>query len=192
MTSQERNTLGRPSASTCSEPRNASAKATMSGKSPPSGSAEQMAWRTSRRPKVDAFAVNPSALANTANSSSAPAVPATGTRTSRPVPTSAAMASASKPSPSARRRHSGSRPSAAGLPVLGLAGRAGRLLRGGRTAVAPLVELGLDLGAAAREPAQRRRRDAGDLGDALADRAPLDAQPPRQLRQQLGLVQEPR
>ena len=64
----------------------------------------------------------------------------------------------------------------------------GDLRRSGARRAAAL-ELGLDVGAAAAERAERLRRHAGDVRDPVADRAPLDAQLARELGAQPSLVE---
>ena len=57
--------------------------------------------------------------------------------------------------------------------------------------LAVLLEVGLDLLAAGRELPQHRLGDAGDIGDAVPDRAPLDAEAAGQLLAQVRLVEVP-
>ena len=66
--------------------------------------------------------------------------------------------------------------------VLAAPGRERRDLRSGGARCAAPLELGLDLGAPAAERPQHRRRDAGDVGDAVAHRRPLDAELAREQR----------
>ena len=68
-----------------------------------------------------------------------------------------------------------------------------RRWRAGRPwpSLAVLLEVGLDLLAAGRELPQHRPGDAGDVGDAVADRAPLDAEPAGELPAEVRLVEVP-
>ncbi len=57
--------------------------------------------------------------------------------------------------------------------------------------LALLPEVGLDLPAPGGELAEDRPGNARDVGDAVADLAPLDAEAVRQLPAEMGLVEVP-
>ena len=57
--------------------------------------------------------------------------------------------------------------------------------------LAVFFEVGLDLAAAGGELPEHVAADAGDIGDAVADRSPLDPEAAGQLPPQLRLVEVP-
>ena len=75
--------------------------------------------------------------------------------------------------------------------VLGLAGGVGGVLGGPGAVLAVLVQVGLDLPAPGRELPQHRPRNAGDVGDAVAYRPPLDTEALGELPAQVGFVEVP-
>ncbi len=181
-----------PTARTCSERRNPSTRSRTWSTRPPAGRALQTALMTSRSPNVLTLAVRPSGLASHRYSRSASA--AAGRRAARWTPSrsrTAARVSASRPRVSARAPPSRQQAPGIELVVLGSAGGVGGELGGPGRVLAVLVEVRLDLPAAGRELPEHRSGDAGDVGDAVADRPPLDTETAGQLPAQVGFVEVP-
>ena len=70
-----------------------------------------------------------------------------------------------------------------------MAGGVGRDLRRPGAVLAVLVEVGFDLPPAGRELPDHRPGDPVDVGDAVPDRSPLDAEPAGELPPQVRLVE---
>src|SRR5439155_11934424 len=76
-----------------------------------------------------------------------------------------------------------------GVMALGPAGVEGGHLRGPGRVLAPLVEALLDLGPALREQPQHLGGDPSYIGDAVADRSPLQAEVAGEGVAEMGLVE---